>query len=129
MKATLSMSGFSDYLEDLAAAGGDVDAVVAQALNESAPLIDDEMHRLLRESSETWTGETEATLFKTEAQLDGNFIFVEIGADTSKDPAGIYKELGTARQAAEPFIRPPFTSQRHRWRNKVQEVLKRLGVL
>jgi len=128
VKGICSLSGLDEYLEKIAAAGIDVDEAVAQALNESAPIVEAEMHRLLRASSETWTGATERTLFKTEAQREGNFTFVELGADTSSDPAGIYKEFGVPRQAAEPFIRPSFANMRSRWRSKMKEILTSLGV-
>jgi hypothetical protein len=128
VKGIFSLNGLDDYLEKIAAAGIEVDEAVAQAMNESAPIVGDEMHRLLRASSETWTGATERTLFKTAAKREGNYTFVELGADTSRDPAGIYKEFGVPRQAAEPFIRPAFANMRTRWRNAMKKILTELGV-
>lgn len=72
------------------------------------------MWKYLRASSETWTGATGRTLFSDGPKQDGNYIFLDIGADTQKDPAGFYKEFGTPRQAAEPFLRPTLQYYRRR---------------
>jgi HK97 gp10 family phage protein len=128
MRSTSSFKGLDDYLAKIEAAGRNVDDAVAEAISDAAPVIEEHMHKLLRASSEAWTGATEATLFKTPVKRDGNYTFIEIGADVSRDPAGLYKEFGTARQGAEPFMRPAFTQMRHQWRNKLKAALKRLGV-
>lgn len=127
-RGSLSIAGIEEYLEQIEATGRHVDDAVAEAIGEASPLVTEEMHRLLRASSETWTGSTDATIEQTGPQRDGNFTFIEIELHAEDDPAGIYKEFGTARQAAEPFFRPAFANMRHRWRNKVKEVLERLGV-
>jgi len=128
VKGVFGLANLEEYLAQIEAAGNDVDEAVAEGLAESAPIVTEEMHRLLRQSSETWTGMTDATIFQTEPQRDGNFTFVEIGIDAPLAPQGFYKEFGTARQAAEPFVRPAFTNMRNRWRAKLREVLKSLGV-
>ena len=128
VKGVFGLTNLDDYLAAIEAAGNDVDEAVAQALTESAPIVTAEMHGLLRQSSETWTGRADAAIFQTEAQRDGNYTFVEIGIDAPKAPEGFYKEFGTTRQAPEPFVRPAFTLMRHIWRNKMKEVLTRLGV-
>lgn len=64
------------------------------------------MHDTLRASSETWTKSTARTLFCNGPVQDGNFIYLELGADTGADPAGWYKEFGRPNQAPEPFLRP-----------------------
>jgi hypothetical protein len=81
------------------------------------------MEAILRNTSEQWTGETAASLFAGPVQQDGNYIFFELGADLGKEIAGQYKEFGTARQAAEPFLRPSLTELR---RTGIKRMLKAL---
>lgn len=126
-KGFFSIAGLDQYLEKLEAAGRDVDQSAQVALGEAAPIITEEMHRLLKESSEKWTGGADATIFQDPPAQDGNYNYVRIGVHASKDPAGFYKEFGTARQAAEPFFRPAMRNMRSLWRNEVKEVLTRLG--
>lgn len=121
-RGSFTLTGLDKYLEDLAAASVDVDAVVAEIITDAAPIAEDEMHTNLRQSSELWTGETAATLYSTDAQQDGNFTFIDFGADTSTDPAGFYKEYGTTRQAAEAFLRPALKS--HRLKNYLRRAMK-----
>jgi hypothetical protein len=113
MKAKFELKGLSVYLEDLNAAGHDIDQIVTDVLNEAAPIAKARMETILRSTSEQWTGATAASLYVTPAQRDGNFIFFEMGADVSTEPAGIYKEYGRIRQKAEPFLRPALTELRH----------------
>ena len=120
-RGSFEIKGLDKYLEDLARAGQDVDKVVTDVLTEAAPIAEQELHDNLRKTSETWTGAAAKTIFTSEVQQDGNYIFIELGADTGQDPAGLYKEYGTARQAAEPFIRPAFKKLR---RTKLKQMLK-----
>jgi HK97 gp10 family phage protein len=126
-RGTFTLSALEDYLEKIQAAGNDVDAACAEALEEAAPIVTDNMHELLKASSETWTGETDATIEQAPAKREGNYVFVKITAAGKDAVQGFYKEFGTARQAAEPFFRPGITKSRHRWRNKLKEILKAKG--
>lgn len=128
-RGSFTIKGLDSYLEDLAAAGRDVDEVVTDLLTEAAPIAEAELQANLRKTSETWTGATSETIFTTEVQQDGNYIFIEIGADTSQDPAGFFKEYGTARQAAEPFLRPAFTKlRRSELKRMLKATLERFGL-
>ena len=116
-------------LEDFARAGEDVDQVVRDVLSEAAPIARDRMEENLRRTSEEWTGATAATLFATEPQQDGNYIFFELGVDVQKDEAGLHKEFGTARQAAEPFLRPSLTELRRTGiKRMLKAVFERMGI-
>ena len=86
------------------------------------------MEALLKASSETWTGATEQTLFSRQPEQDGNFIYIQFGADTSKDPAALYKEYGTARQAAEPFLRPTLAKFKREIRAMLKKTAVRMGL-
>ena len=130
-RGNFTLTGLSNYLEDLAAAEQDVNAVVAQTLEYTRSVAETEMLQNLRKSSDLWTGATAATLYSTDSQEDGNYVFIEFGADTQKDPAGFYKEYGTTRQAAEAFLRPALRS--HRMKNALKSmmltIIERYGLL
>ena len=128
-RGVFEIKGLDKYLEDLVAAGVDVDEVVGEVLTEAAPIAEETMHRELRKTSETWTGAAAETLFASEVKKDGNYIFIELGADTSQDPAAFYKEFGTARQAAEPFLRLAFKwLRKSKLKNMMKQVMERFGL-
>jgi len=128
-KATFVLKGLDAMLEDFAKAGEDVDKVVIEVLGEAAPVAEAELHANLRKTSETWTGAADKTIFTSSVQQDGNYIFFELGADVSKDPAALYKEYGTARQQAEPFLRPVFTKLRQSGiKRMLKAVFDRMGI-
>lgn len=122
-RASFQVKGLDAYLEEIVRAGEDVDKVAAQVLDEARPVAEAELHTNLRKTSESWTGAADKTIFATPVQQDGNYIFFELGADVGKDPAGLYKEFGTTRQTAEPFVRPAFTKLR---RSGIKAMLKKL---
>lgn len=128
-KGTFTLKGLDAYLEEIVKAGKDIDKVAAQVLNEARPIAERELHTNLRKTSETWTGAADKTIFAAPVQQDGNYIFFELGADVSQDPAGIYKEFGTTRQAAEPFVRPAFTKLRQSGiKRMLKQLMERMGI-
>lgn len=127
MKGTFTLS-VAPWLEDIAAAGADIDKVVQDVLTTYVAPLESELHANLRKTSETWTGEAEKTLFANDVQQDGNFSYIEFGADTSQDPAAQYKEFGTARQAAEPFLRPTLVSARKHIKTMLKKVCEEMGL-
>jgi HK97 gp10 family phage protein len=127
MKGNMTLN-MAPFLEDLVAAGADIDQVVQEVLSGLQEPVKEEMRANLKKTSETWTGAAESTLFADPVAQDGNYSFVKFGADTSKDPAALYKEYGTARQAAEPFFRPTMTWARKQIRAGLKEVMKRMGL-
>lgn len=129
VRGSFTIKGLDGYLEDLAQAGKDVDQIVSELLTEAAPIAEELMHENLRRTSETWTGATEETLFSSNVQKDGNYSFIEIGADSTRDFASWAKEYGTVRQVAEPFLRPAFTKLRHHeLRMMLKAILERFGL-
>lgn len=118
-----------DYFETLLNAEKDIDQAVTEVLSETSQYVLGLMTHYLFASSETWTGGTAKTLFVTPVQRDGNYIFVELGADVSQDPAGFHKEYGRPRQAAEPFLRPTLILLRTKeLRRMMGKVLERYGL-
>lgn len=122
MKASLSFKGLEAWMEDLAAAGEDIDDAVTELLIETQPFIGEELERNLKKTSETWTGETSASIDVSGVQKEGNYIFVEATAGGSDAPGAEYKEFGNTRQAAEPFFRPTFRG--HLLKNKLKAGMK-----
>jgi HK97 gp10 family phage protein len=122
MKASLSFKGLDAWMEDLAAAGENVDDAVTELLTETQPFIAEELERNLQKTSETWTGETAASIDVSGVQKEGNYIFVEATAGGSDAPGAEYKEYGNTRQAAEPFFRPTFRG--HLLKNKLKAGMK-----
>lgn len=122
MKASLSFKGLDAWMEDLAAAGESVDDAVTELLTDTQPFIAEELERNLEKTSETWTGETAASIDVSGVQKEGNYIFVEATAGGSDAPGAEYKEYGNTRQAAEPFFRPTFRG--HLLKNKLKEGMK-----
>ena len=122
MKGTLDFKGLEDWMEQLAEAGENVDDAVSELLVETQPFIAEELNAQLKKTSETWTGETAASIDTSGVQQEGNYIFVEATAGGSETPSANFKEYGTTRQAAEPFFRPTFRG--HRLKNKLKEGMK-----
>ncbi len=127
VRATFQLKGLDAYLEDLSAAGQNVDLVAAELLSEVAPYAENELRRNLlntKQAGETWTGETEGNIEVSDVQQDGNFSFFELSIKPTSDAQEIKKEFGTARQPAEPFFR--ITLRGHLLKNKVKAVMKQL---
>ncbi len=118
-----------DYLEQLVKAEKDVDQVVATLLEENRDYFGGLLYHYLRSTSDYWTGATAKTLFVSPVQRDGNYTFIEIGADTTKDPSGWYKEFGRPNQAAEPFLRPTLALLRQKeLRRLLEQLMERMGI-
>lgn len=129
MKGSFQLKGLDAFLEDIANAGEDVDQVVRDVLTDAAPIARDRMEAILRGTSEEWTGATAQTLFAGPVEQDGNYIYFELGAHVAEDEAGIHKEYGNSRQAAEPFLRPALTELRRAGIKKMlQDVFARMSI-
>jgi HK97 gp10 family phage protein len=122
VKATLNFYGIDKMIERLEKMGVDIDQAAIDAVRQAAPIVEGEMHRLAKENR--LTGATEEAIFSTEVKSEGSFHYVEIGAKTDDNSAAVYNEFGTVRMGAQSFIRPAFRNTRHRWRNKVKQVLE-----
>jgi HK97 gp10 family phage protein len=124
MRGTLTFKGLENWMEDLAAAGESVDDAVIELLDETRLFIEDELRANLKKTSQTWTGETAASIQTSSVQKEGNYLFLEASAGSSDAPGAQYKEYGNSRQAAEPFFRPTFRG--HRLKNKLKEGMKKI---
>lgn len=129
-RGTLTFKGLESWMEQLAEAGQNVDDAVIELLGETQPFIEDEMVAQLKKTSEAYTGETASTIEVSGVQQEGNYLFVEATVGGSEAPQAFYKEYGTTRMAAEPFVRPTFRG--HRLKNKLKEgmktIMQRFGI-
>lgn len=130
MKGTLDFKALTNYLEDMYAAGQNVDVVVTDLLTEVQPFIGEELERNLKSTSEEWTGHLAGTISVSGVQQDGNYIFVEASAGAGDEEAASAKEYGTTRQAAEPFFRPTFrgTLLKNHLKAAMKGLLERYGL-
>jgi HK97 gp10 family phage protein len=124
MKSSFTMKGLDGYLEAFVNAGHDVDQVVTDVLVEAAPIAEAELVSQLRKTSETWTGETAASIASSSVKKEGNFFFIELTAGGKDAPGAFFKEFGNTRQAAEPFLRPAFRKLRQ---SKLKAMLKQVA--
>jgi len=107
----MELNGVADYLEALAAAGEDVNGVARDALFEVAQTMQEEMQG----SVPILTGRLHNHILIDGPHTDGNYITVEVGIIHSRDftPKDVaiqanVIEYGSARQEAQPFLRPVF---------------------
>jgi len=122
MRGELTFKGLTEWMEQLAEAGENIDDAVTELLGETQPFIAEELVSQLQKTSEEYTGETASTIQVSGVQQEGNYLFVEATVGGSDAPQATYKEYGTTRQEAEPFVRPTFRG--HRLKNKLKEGMK-----
>jgi HK97 gp10 family phage protein len=132
-RVKFEFKGLDKYLEDLAAAGANVDQAVAEVLGDVAPFVENELRANLlktKQPGEEWTGETEGNIQVSDVQQNGNFSFIEVSIAPTKEKKEIHKEWGTARQAAEPFFRPTFRSSslKKRLKESMKQLLAKYGL-
>lgn len=124
----LELGGLANYLEDLAAAGRDVDAAAQRALAKGADEILPEMKTLVPKD----THNLEEHLSIEGPHQEGNFSYVDIGIITADEETAIYgnvQEYGSSSVAAQPYIRPALKSGKARAMRAMKESLKSEGLV
>lgn len=124
----LEFSGLKTYLEDLAAAGKDVDAAAQRALSKGADEILPVMQALVPKD----THNLEGHLSIEGPHQEGNFSYVDIGIITADKETAIYgnvQEYGSSSVAAQPYIRPALKSKRAAAMRAMKESLKSEGLV
>lgn len=126
-----SLAGIDAYLEELAKLEHDVDAVADEVLLEAGKVVQADMQRLVPIK----TGNLHDHIQIDGPHQDGNFHFVEIGvlhdlSFTDADTAiyGNVIEYGSARVAAQPYIRPALAKNRTIIRKTLKQLFERLGI-
>jgi HK97 gp10 family phage protein len=109
IRTKLTTKGFEEYLERIARAGRDINAITGRALAAGGDVLVEGM----REQAPKDTHNLEANIQRTEPEQDGNFVFVMVGLPYDRDLVdaetaryGIAQEFGTSSMAAQPYIRP-----------------------
>jgi HK97 gp10 family phage protein len=129
VRAKLTTSGFSEYLEKLAQAGKDVDQAAAAALEAGGDVLLEGMERRVPKD----THNLEQHLERTEPEQDGNYVFVLVGLSKDTDAAtaryGNAQEYGTSSMTAQPYIRPTLDSDMSAARKAMRKVLEEKGTL
>jgi HK97 gp10 family phage protein len=129
VRAKLTTSGFSEYLEKLAQAGKDVDQAAAAALEAGGDVLLEGMQRRVPKD----THNLEQHLERTEPEQDGNYVFVLVGlnkdADADTARYGNAQEYGTSSMTAQPYIRPTLDSDMGAARKTMKKVLEENGTL
>lgn len=126
MKSTLSTKGFEEYLEKLVEAGADIDEVSSEALSAGALVLRDGMVRRAPEL----TGKLKRHIKIKGPMRDGNFHSVKVGVfdvDRLRQTYFFYQEMGSARTAPHPYIRPTFDEDYRKAKEKMKEVFRSKG--
>lgn len=122
-RSVLNTKGFEEYLEKIAQAGLDVDRVADEALSEGAKILKQGMESRAAEFS----GHMKSEISIIGPTNEGNYHSVKIGlfnVDREKEMYFFYQEMGSAKNAAHPFIRPAFSEDMKNARVKMLEVFK-----
>lgn len=128
VRGRIDFKGLEAWLEDLAAAGKDVDAAAAKAIQAGQDIALEGMQERVPKD----TRNLEQHLVKTEVQQDGNFIYGEVGllgADKDTTRYGNAQEYGTSDMPAQPYIRPTMDEDKTEIRAAMRDVLKEEGKL
>lgn len=126
IKTRLTTKGLEEWLERLAQAGQNIDAIAGEALLNGGELLLDGMRR--RVPVDTHNLQNHLNL--QGPKQDGNFIFVEIGlmgADANTARYGNVQEFGSSSMAAQPYVRPTLDADMKKARQKMVEVLREAG--
>jgi len=123
----MDLKGMSEFLEQIARAGQDVDAAAAKAVAAGGDVVYDAM----LEKVPVLSGNLKAHLVRTEPTQDGNFVSVEVGMSRSADvDTAIYgnvQEFGSASNPAQPYLRPAFDENKSKVRAAEKAVLQGEG--
>lgn len=129
VKGFLSTKGLSEYIEDLAKAGKDVDAAADRALAVGSEVALDGMKSRVPVD----TGNLRDNLSASQPDRDGNFHFVSVGllsnvdADTAR--YGNVQEFGSVHTQAQPYVRPTFDADKRKILKAERESLVSEGML
>jgi HK97 gp10 family phage protein len=131
----LSTKGFDEYLENLARAGRDIDAITDHALEAGGEVLLKGMQRRVpvgKAPEDPHPGKLKKTLRIDGPHQDGNFHYILVGlvnADADTARYGTAQEYGTSSMAAQPYIRPTLDEDKGKSGKAMLEVFKEEGIL
>lgn len=125
----LETKGFAEYLERIAQAGQDIDAIAAEALAAGGEILLDGMVRRVPKD----THNLEQHLSVDGPHQDGNFHYVEVGLGKSADAEtaryGNAQEYGTSSMAAQPYVRPTLDNDMRQARAMMRSIFEKYGII
>jgi HK97 gp10 family phage protein len=127
--AKLELSGLDEYLKKIQAAGNNVDEAVKKAVEASCYPVNSYIKDWAEEHK--FTGETLKGVKTSEIKQDGNYIYAEVGIDTTDAPTAwhaVFVEYGTPTQSADPGIRNAFDKNKSLVKGIQKDVLAKAGV-
>lgn len=126
-----SLNGVAEYLEELERLGHDIDKVADEVVLEAGQEVQADMQNLVPVDS----GNLFDHIQIDGPHQDGNFHYVEVGvihdlAFTDENTAiyGNVIEYGSARVAAQPYIRPALAKNRTIMRKTLKKLFERMGI-
>ena len=126
LRTTLDIQGIEQTLEELARQAMDVNQATVEALKVGGSVLLNEM--LVRVPRDT--GNLAKNLVYTPPAMDGNYIFTVVGisknADADTARYGAAQEYGTAKMAAQLYIRPALDNGFRKARIAMREKLMQL---
>jgi len=131
LSATLTISGFDEYLAKIKAAGNNIDEACKSAVNAALPIVEKSM----KEGAERHrkTGDVVNAIETTPAKQQGNLIYGTVGIDIDKHPEakhGVYQEYGDGHspEFPDPFVRPAIDDNKSQIKSAERAELKKWGM-
>ena len=129
VKTRIMTKGFEEYLEALAKAGQNIDAIADEALLAGGEVLLAGMERRVPKD----THNLEQHLALVGPVQDGNFHYVEVGipptADANTARYGNVQEYGSANTPAQSYIRPSLDHDMSKARAEMKKVFVEKGAL
>ncbi len=129
VRSKITTNGFEAYLEKLAQAGANIDAVADDALSAGGDVLLNGMRKRVPKD----TRNLENHLARSEPVQDGNFHYVEVGMAKGTDAEtaryGNTQEYGSSSMQAQPYIRPTFDEDMPKARAAMRKKFKEAGAL
>lgn len=122
-RLNLEFDGFVDIMEKLASLEANVKEPVEEALQASAEIVTEQLHKEIKKHR--FTGQTEGSLKKPKVRWYGdNYAEVEYGFSISEGGlASIFLEHGTPKQAPTPVIKPAISKTKKKVRVEQERIL------
>jgi HK97 gp10 family phage protein len=129
VKSRITTKGFEEYLEAIAKAGQNIDAIADEALLAGGEVLLEGMDRRVPKD----THNLEKHLALIGPVQDGNLHYVEVGIPPTTDANtaryGNVQEYGSANTPAQPYIRPSLDHDMGKARARMKEVFVEKGAL
>ena len=122
-RGKITTSGFEEYLEKLAKAGRNIDAVAARALQAGGEVALEGMQKRVAED----TGNLKDTLRIVGPKQEGNYVFILVGlvnADGETTRYGNAQEYGSSSMPAHPYVRPTMDEDKVKIRKAMKIVFE-----